>query len=65
MKAHGKGLGISINQDFTNLVNKWKQSLDEKPLPQKVFRPLKSWPAAPHPQQERLDEFHQVKSKFG
>lgn len=66
-KAHGKGLGISINEPnkCTSTVNAFKMELAKVAPPAvHTFRPLTSWPAKPHPQQDRLDADKAILSRF-
>ena len=60
MKAHGKGLGISLN---TSQVNKWKQLLATASdgLPRSEFKPLK---VKPHPRQAEIDLYKSLPSRF-
>jgi hypothetical protein len=52
MKAYGKGKVFHING-----VNNVTLANVSEGLPVSNFRPLQSWPARAHPQQERIDAF--------
>ena len=65
MKAHGKGLGISINGG-TSTINKFKMLLANasEGVEVREFKPLVSWPAAAHPRQAEIDALRVIPSRY-
>jgi hypothetical protein len=64
-KAHGKGQGISIGKAGGTLLH-YKQLMaaaTEGVVVKHAFTPLRSWPAVPHPQQNRITEFTSMPSR--
>lgn len=64
MKTHGKGQGISVNgSGGTSHLNEWKMKMAAaaEGLPVREFKPLV---VKPHPQQDRIDQFNAIPSRY-
>ena len=62
MKAHGKGQGISINPGGTSIINHYKQQMNATPpVEPREFKPLV---VKRHPEQDRIDAFKAIPSRF-
>ena len=60
------GQKTQSSKDAINLKHERTKAMFEiaKDLPRREFEPLKSWPVARHPEQDRLDEFRAIKSAY-
>lgn len=60
MKAHGKGVGISINSEFISTLNNFKQAFNSTPpAPVREFKQLV---VKPHPRQAEMEAFRAIPS---
>ena len=58
------GIATQSSKDAINLKHERTKAMFEiaKDLPRREFEPLKSWPVARHPEQERLNQFREIPS---
>lgn len=62
----GKGKPLAINEPNrggTSTINAWKIEMERTPpAPIPVFKPLRSWPFAPHERQSEIDAIRAIPS---